>query len=291
MAVNETVTGNNAVAIKGTATGSGETTGVHGVADAVGVRGDGKNWHGVAGLSDSSTGGSGVFGANRRGNGVTGESEARFNAGVAGVHKGSEGWGVRGEAENGAGTGGLSGNWHGVYGESRSSSGGAGVWGEHKSNGAGVVGVSNGSGPALYGESRGTGPAASFNGTVDLAGILRVNGRMVRLLTDQQHGSMYAYSPPEDEAIVPQLHLTTVQVAHRHITARVGVSHLTISEDFDEYATFNVSIHEIVSESGVERPDFAERNVIERLGVTSVTFNIEVLRCWVQGFWSIDYWA
>jgi hypothetical protein len=56
-----------------------------------------------------------------------------------------------GEA-TGAGVIGKSGTWHGVYGESPSTTGGAGVWGEHKGNGAGVVGKSPG-GVGVWGVS------------------------------------------------------------------------------------------------------------------------------------------
>ncbi|MGV2391195.1 MAG UNVERIFIED_CONTAM: hypothetical protein LVR29_32840 [Microcystis novacekii LVE1205-3] len=60
------------------------------VRGAVGVRGDGETWHGVAGVSKSTTGGAGVFGVNDTGAGVRGESSAKFNPAVHGIHKGEE---------------------------------------------------------------------------------------------------------------------------------------------------------------------------------------------------------
>jgi len=91
--------------------------GVFGQSDAAGVWGLSKTWHGVAGFSESTTGGFGVYG------------EA-VGSGVVGVSK----------------------SWHGVYGESPSTTGGAGVWGEHKGGGTGVVGKSAG-GVGVWGTS------------------------------------------------------------------------------------------------------------------------------------------
>jgi hypothetical protein len=105
MAINETVNGPNSIAITGTATG-GSTHGVLGRGD-VGVRGDGKTWHGVAGISESTTGGFGVYGVNiAGGTGVVGESKG----------------------------------WMGVYGRTESTTGGAGVMGEAVGPGAGIYG-------------------------------------------------------------------------------------------------------------------------------------------------------
>src|SRR5215475_105266 len=71
--------------------------GVMGISDAVGVWGESNTWHGVAGLSKSTTGGHGLYGKNTvGGTGVVGESDG----------------------------------WMGVYGRSGSSTGGAGVMGE-----------------------------------------------------------------------------------------------------------------------------------------------------------------
>jgi hypothetical protein len=106
-------------AITGKATGD-KGIGVYGVGKAVGIRGDGETWHGVVGLSKSTTGGYGVYGKNQSGGtGITGESDG----------------------------------WIGVYGRSKGTKGGsAGIMGEHEANGAGVIGRSQG-GIAVFGRS------------------------------------------------------------------------------------------------------------------------------------------
>lgn len=151
MAINETVTGNDSVAITGIASAGESTVGIKGVGDSVGVQGKGKAWHGVEGISESTIGGFGVYGANTAGGtGVVGESK-----GWMGVYGKSEsttgGAGVMGEAV-GSGIIGKSQTWMGLYGETHSTTGGAGVWGEHKANGIGVVGKSVG-GVGIWGVS------------------------------------------------------------------------------------------------------------------------------------------
>ena len=49
--------------------------GVRGDSDAVGVWGEGKTWHGVAGVSHSTTGGAGVFGSSDVGSGIIAASQ------------------------------------------------------------------------------------------------------------------------------------------------------------------------------------------------------------------------
>lgn len=220
MAINETATGNQAVAVTGTATAGEGTIGVLGVGDAIGVRGDGKTWHGVAGLSQSTIGGAGVFGASDKGAGVRGESSEKYNPGVHGLHKGEAGYGVLGEAANGAGVVGKSGSWHGVHGESQSTTGGAGVHGEHSGSGAGVHGSSKAgvgvwgnsetyeaihgetrstttaaiaaynlnpasTSAALYCEHKGQGPAGVFKGSVVISGSLKVLDLDIRIVIDE----------------------------------------------------------------------------------------------------------
>ena len=83
MAINETSDGQNSIAITATATGEG-SIGMHSKGDAVGIRGDGKTWHGVVGFSE---GGFGVYGEGLNGgSGVVGKStgwaEAPLPAGL-----------------------------------------------------------------------------------------------------------------------------------------------------------------------------------------------------------------
>jgi hypothetical protein len=143
MAINETAAGPNSIAITGTAKGEnslgvlgqGELWGVR-AEGGVGVRGEGKTWNGVEGISESTTGGFGVFGTN-----------------IAG----------------GTGVAGISTKWVGVYGETAGT--GAGVWGEHKGDGVGVKAVSN-TGVGLVASSKGT--AAIFQGDVEVTGDIRL---------------------------------------------------------------------------------------------------------------------
>jgi len=57
--MDETTSGNDSVAITGTASPGERTVGVKGIGDSVGVRGEGKAWHGVEGISQSTIGGLG----------------------------------------------------------------------------------------------------------------------------------------------------------------------------------------------------------------------------------------
>jgi hypothetical protein len=151
---------------------------------AVGVRGDGSTWHGVAGISTSTTGGAGVYGINNTGSGVIGES-----AGWMGVYGKTDsttgGAGVMGEggATGGPGVIGKSQHWHGVYGETSSpgATGAAAVWGDNKSDGSGVVGHSAG-GAGVFGKSE-NGAAGVFDGRVEVTGDLNVGG-VVRVARD-----------------------------------------------------------------------------------------------------------
>jgi hypothetical protein len=166
MAANETASGPNSIAITATATGEG-SIGVYAKGDAVGVRGDGKTWHGVVGFSEGGfgvygeglTGGSGVVGKSKGWHAVGGFSES--TTGGAGVYAEATGPGVIG----------VSKTWHGVYGETPSTTGGAGVWGEHKGSGSGVAGVSH-SGAGVYG--KGGRVAGFFEGDVEVTGDIRL---------------------------------------------------------------------------------------------------------------------
>jgi hypothetical protein len=174
MAINETVTGNDSVAITGTASGGERTVGVKGVGDSVGVQGRGKAWHGVEGISDSTIGGFGVYGAHTAGGtGVVGESKTWM--GVYGKSESTTGGaGVMGEGDPAPGVIGKSTKWIGVYGETAGiENGPAGVWGEHKGAGIGVKAISN-TGVGLVALSNGK--AAVFQGGVEVTGNLTVNG-------------------------------------------------------------------------------------------------------------------
>lgn len=138
MAKVEIETTDSGIAITGQSIGS-KGIGVKGEGAAVGVRGDGKSWHGVVGLSESTTGGYGVYGKNTAGGtGVAGESDTWI--GVYGKSNSSTGGaGVRGEGGSGPGVIGKSEKWVGVYGETEGTENEpAGVWGEHKGKGVGV---------------------------------------------------------------------------------------------------------------------------------------------------------
>lgn len=143
--------GQDAIAVVGNATGQNSLA-VLGQGDAVGVRGEGKTWHGVAGLSQSTTGGHGVYGKNTAGGtGVVGESDGWM--GVYGKSQSTTGGaGVMGEGDPAPGVIGKSTKWIGVYGETAGiENGPAGVWGEHKGAGVGVKAVSrDGFGLAAY---------------------------------------------------------------------------------------------------------------------------------------------
>jgi hypothetical protein len=144
MAINETVTGNDSVAVTGTASAGERTIGVKGAGDSVGVQGEGKLWHGVEGISHSTIGGFGVFGANTVG---------------------------------GTGVAGVSARWIGVYGEASGvENGPAGVWGEHKGAGVGVKAISQTGVGFVATSDGGNGTAAIFEGKVDVTRDLTVQG-------------------------------------------------------------------------------------------------------------------
>lgn len=188
MAIKESAIGNDSVAVMGTASQGERTVGVLGQGDSVGVKGVGKGWHGVEGISTSTIGGFGVYGANTAGGtGVVGESTAWM--GVYGKSEStSGGHGVFGEGV-GTGVAGVGKTWLGVYGETRApaSAGAAGVLGEGKEGGDGVKGHASGQGkaavagfhltnkgPGIFGRGA---PAGLFEGDVNITGRLIVAGR------------------------------------------------------------------------------------------------------------------
>lgn len=173
-----TTSGQEEPAFHGVAQGESAIA-VFGQSAAVGVRGDGRTWHGVAGISTSTTGGAGVSGTNNTGgSGVIGESATWM--GVYGKTDSTTGGaGVMGEGGSGGpGVIGKSQHWHGVYGETLSpgNTGAAAVWGENKSDGSGVVGHSV-SGAGIYAKSE-QGAAAVLDGRVEVRGDLTVDGHL-----------------------------------------------------------------------------------------------------------------
>jgi hypothetical protein len=125
MAITETASGPNSIAVTATATGTG-ATGVYAKGDAVGIRGDGKTWHGVVGFSEGGygvygeglTGGTGVVGKSTGWHGIGAFSES--TTGGAGLYAEATGPGVIAKSKT----------WHGVYGETSSTTGGVGVYGK-----------------------------------------------------------------------------------------------------------------------------------------------------------------
>lgn len=135
-----------------TSTTNNAGPGVHGVSRAAGVVGDSETWHGVAGISQSTTGGVGVYG----------EGEA----GVQGIGR----------------------TWVGIYGETRGTENGpAAIWADGKEGGDGVKGHANGPGKAgvagFHLSNRGPGifgkgsPAGRFEGNLEVTGT--INGQHV----------------------------------------------------------------------------------------------------------------
>ena len=135
LAMTETAMRGNSVGLSG----KGDVNGVEAEGGANGVLATGKGWCGVVGISESTSGGFGVYGENIAG-----------GTGVVGVSK----------------------KWIGVYGETSGlENGPAGVWGEHKGAGIGVKAISN-TGVGLVAFSHGT--AAIFQGDVEVTGDIRL---------------------------------------------------------------------------------------------------------------------
>ncbi|KUL30781.1 hypothetical protein ADL15_24105 [Actinoplanes awajinensis subsp. mycoplanecinus] len=133
---------------------------------------------GVIGINDAASpqAGPGVQGVGKVGAGVVGESE-RWHGIYGKTDSTIGGAGVMGEgAAGGPGVLGKSQHWHGVYGETSAAgtTGAAAVWGENKADGTGVVGHSA-HGTGVYGKSD-TGAAGIFDGKLEVRGDLDVAG-------------------------------------------------------------------------------------------------------------------
>jgi hypothetical protein len=109
--------------------------GVYGLSDGAGVVGESKTWLAVGGFASSESKGAAVYGEHKGGQaGVWGNNMNENDSAGPGVVGTSRAAGVVGESST----------WVGVYGETKSSTGGTGVWGEHKNNGTGTLGKSVG---------------------------------------------------------------------------------------------------------------------------------------------------
>jgi len=134
---------------------------------------------GVNSLDAKSGGGNGVYGESKAWNAVRGVTYAPGHAAVVGlseVHnipgqrQSDPGPGVLGQSD-GTGVWGNSKTWVGVYGETHSTVGGAGVWGQHHQGGTGVYGLSQ-TGIGVHG--RGGRLAGFFEGDVEVTGDIRL---------------------------------------------------------------------------------------------------------------------
>lgn len=193
--------------------------GLHAKSAAAGVLGESTTWHGVAGITQSKTGGAGVFGA-----GDTG------GPGVIGTSK----------------------TWIGVFGETFGTQNGpAGVWADGHQGGSGVKGHTScpgafgvagfhmtNQGPGIFGQGS---PAGLFQGDVTVTGSLTVQGanvlqRIVQL--EQQAGGVgqlgQHISSLEQKATALQNQLNSMQnqlnTAISNLTGRVTLAEVAISD-------------------------------------------------------------
>ncbi|GAA2703525.1 hypothetical protein [Actinoplanes palleronii] len=101
----------------------------------------------------------GVLGEAALADGVRGISHAPYKSGVIGINDAASpqaGPGVQGVGKVGAGVVGESERWHGIYGKTDSTIGGAGVMGEGAAGGPGVLGKSQ-HWHGVYGETSAAG--------------------------------------------------------------------------------------------------------------------------------------
>lgn len=136
--------------------------------------------------------GVGVRGDSTNGQGVWGNSHAKFHAGVTGVNDNTTNEAGPGVFGTGKGTGvwGKSTTWNGVFGETESTTGGAGVCGvNEKGNGVGVIGKSKKSvgvrgdsveGQGVWGES------------IQGSGVVGISKKWIAVYgkSEQQHAVM-----------------------------------------------------------------------------------------------------
>jgi hypothetical protein len=186
--------------------------GIHAKSAAAGVLGESSTWHGVAGITQSKTGGAGVFGA-----GDTG------GPGVIGTSK----------------------TWIGVFGETFGNQNGpAGVWADGHQGGSGVKGHTScpgafgvagfhmtNQGPGIFGQGS---PAGLFQGDVTVTGNLTVQGSNVlqRLLHLEQQGGNVGALGQQISALQNQLNSMQSQLntAVSNLTGRITLAEVAISD-------------------------------------------------------------
>lgn len=230
-----TTSGEEGSAFHGVSQGAGSTA-VFGQGAAVGVRGDGGSWHGVVGISTSTTGGAGVHGQNRVGGaGVIGESTTWIGvygrseggeaggSGVMGEHMNS-GPGVHGRSRSGAGVFGLSDSGPALYGVSETHEG---VHAESRSpRTAAVAAYQNNaasSGAALFARHAGAGPAGLFQGNVVVTGSMDVSGDIRLVGADlAEQFTVAGDAPPAPGSVMVLAGADTVRVGDTPYDRRVA---------------------------------------------------------------------
>jgi hypothetical protein len=180
--------------------------GLHAKSAAAGVLGESSTWHGLAGITQSKTGGAGVFGS-----GDTG------GPGVIGTSK----------------------TWVGVFGETFGDENGpAGVWADGHEGGSGVKGhtscpgafgvagfhVTN-EGPGIFGKGS---PAGHFEGDVDVTGTLNVQGtNILQSLTQLQQLSNTTALQQKISVLEQKINAMQSQINSMQNQVNTGISNLT----------------------------------------------------------------
>jgi|SRR6185437_8493426 hypothetical protein len=192
---------------------------VHAKSAAAAVLGESSTWHGVAGITQSKTGGAGVFGS-----GDTG------GPGVIGTSK----------------------TWIGVFGETFGTQNGpAGVWADGHQGGSGVKGHTScpgafgvagfhltNQGPGIFGQGS---PAGLFQGDVNVTGNLTVQGsNVLQRIThlEQQSGSIgnlvQQINSLEQKVTALQSQVSAMQgqlnTAVSNLTGRMTLAEVAISD-------------------------------------------------------------
>ncbi|GAA0447448.1 hypothetical protein Ade02nite_59900 [Paractinoplanes deccanensis] len=190
--------------------------GVHAKSAAAAVLGESSTWHGVAGITQSKTGGAGVFGSGDAG-----------GPGVIGTSK----------------------TWVGVFGETFGTQNGpAGVWADGHEGGSGVKGHTScpgafgvagfhltNKGPGIFGQGN---PAGLFEGDVRVTGALVVQNTDVlqRLGALEQQAGSAAQLGTQLRALEQKVTALQAQVAGLQGQLNTAVSNLTGRITLAEFA-------------------------------------------------------